>query len=509
MKELEILYKKISKNTNLSFLYKHNKILNHLNLSVHLSRDDREFDIVNYKLLLDLFYKNIYRFDHEQINAKEIYLRTFKESEYLPSIRIIFIICQDILKFAKQILDITSLIIIISFSILFNKKRKSKAKNIKNKKIFSIYYWKKKGLNSETYYYPNIDVNNSSLSYISSFADTKFLSIGLLHSMKYPKLLSPINLISLKGLLLSILQFLHLHLHDLILGIFHKDYYIIKFWFGWKKASEIFYAILNYNTIIELVKTSKNCEFISWYENQVTNRSFSIGVSSILKKYDSSCKLSTFFGTPFSTLSKSQYLPQKEEFSIGFWGEKFYLQDKDSFSEMNFYLTKFENNISLEIVPKSMQRTSLKTIRKTSFKQERAITIFTHDSDWDLVACILSIFNLKNQGCKIPNKLIRKTKLIYIRLHPSLNKNRALENIKKIKEIPSFLKFYFIDIENEAMVESFKQSKYCFFGLSSHINMAINLNCNVVGVQTNHILKNPIKRDLLNSTNLKIFMPWY
>jgi len=160
MKELEILYKKISKNTNLSFLYKHNKILNHLNLSVHLSRDDREFDIVNYKLLLDLFYKNIYRLDHEQINAKEIYLRTFKESEYLPSIRIIFIICQDILKFAKQILDITSLIIIISFSILFNKKRKSKAKNIKNKKIFSIYYWKKKGLNSETYYYPNIELHH-------------------------------------------------------------------------------------------------------------------------------------------------------------------------------------------------------------------------------------------------------------------------------------------------------------------------------------------------------------
>ena len=155
-----------------------------------------------------------------------------------------------------------------------------------------------------------------------------------------------------------------------------------------------------------------------------------------------------------------------------------------------------------------MQRTSLKTIRKTLFKQERAITIFTYDSYWDLVACIISIFNLKNQGCTIPNKMIRKTKLIYIRLHTSLNKNRALENIKKIQEIPSFLKFYFIDNENEAMVESFRLSKYCFFGLSSHINMAINLNCNVVGVQTNHILKNPIKRDLLNSSNLKIFMPW-
>ena len=58
------------------------------------------------------------------------------------------------------------------------------------------------------------------------------------------------------------------------------------------------------------------------------------------------------------------------------------------------------------------------------------------------------------------------------------------------------------------MIKSLKLSRYCFFGLSSHINMAINLNCNVVGVQTNHIFKNPIKKDLLYSSNLKIFMPW-
>ena len=511
MKELEILYKKISKKHKTSYLYINNKILNYLNLSVHLSRDDREFDIVNYKLLLDLFFfKKTNEIVHKKIKIKDIYLRTFKEFEYLPSIKIILILCKDILMFIKQLIDIISLIIIILFSIIFNKLRKTKAKNIKNKRIYSIYYWKKKGSNSNTYYYPNIDNNNSNLSYISSFADTKFLSIGLLNAIRYRKYLSPANLISFKGFFLSIIQFIHLYLNDLILGIFHKDFYLIKFWFGWKKASEIFYAILNYNSIVSLVKISKNCEFISWYENQVTNKSFSIGVSSIVKKYNPSCKLSTFFGTPFSTLTKSQFLPQKEELTIGLWGKKFYLQDKDSFNEMSFYLSKFKNNISLEIVPKYMQRTnSRKNLRKTLIKKERAITIFTHDSYWDLVACIISIFNLKNKGCEIPNKLIKKNKLIYIRLHPSLNKDKALENIKNIKEIPNFLQFYFIDNEKEAMIESFKLSSYCFFGLSSHINMAINLNCNVVGVQTNHILKNPIKRDLLNSTNLKIFTPWY
>ena len=88
--------------------------------------------------------------------------------------------------------------------MIFNKSRKAKSKNIikKNKNFYSIYYWKKKGLNSKNYYYPNIDNNNSNLTYIVSFADTKFISIGLIDSLKYKEYLSPANLISIKGFLL-------------------------------------------------------------------------------------------------------------------------------------------------------------------------------------------------------------------------------------------------------------------------------------------------------------------
>ena len=83
----------------------------------------------------------------------------------------------------------------------------------------------------------------------------------------------------MKGLFLSLVHFIHLFKNDCFLAIFNNDYSFLKFWFGWKKASEIFYSVLNFNTIKEIIKVSKDCEFISWSENQVTNRSFSLAVS--------------------------------------------------------------------------------------------------------------------------------------------------------------------------------------------------------------------------------------
>ena len=41
-----------------------------------------------------------------------------------------------------------------------------------------------------------------------------------------------------------------------------------------EKSAEIFYGILVYNSILKLAKHSQKCEFISWYENQFTNRAF-------------------------------------------------------------------------------------------------------------------------------------------------------------------------------------------------------------------------------------------
>ena len=155
---------------------------------------------------------------------------------------------------------------------------------------------------------------------------------------------------------------------------------------------------------------------------------------------------------------------------------------------MKLYLKKIKSNLPLEIVPESMLRIKPKGMKTQIINySKRSITIFTHDSYWDLIACTLSIFNLRNKACKRPRELIKKSKLINIRLHPSLDKNKALEELKRIKEIPENIQFLFINNKNETIIDTLKSSKYCFFGLSSHINMAINSNCNVFGVITNHI----------------------
>ena len=86
------------------------------------------------------------------------------------------------------------------------------------KKIYSIYYWNKKRNNSATYYYPSLNKTTKDIAFISSFADSKkFIFIGLFKSLKYKTYLSPANIIGMKGLLLSALQFIHLFFNDLFL----------------------------------------------------------------------------------------------------------------------------------------------------------------------------------------------------------------------------------------------------------------------------------------------------
>ena len=125
----------------------------------------------------------------------------------------------------------------------------------------------------------------------------------------------------------------------------------------------------------------------------------------------------------------SQFLPLKEELKIGFWGEKYYLQDKDSLREMYSYLNKNNINIPLEIVPKEMVRTKINhDINFSKLKIARDITIFTHASYWDLIACILSILNEKNRKLFLRNSSL-KNKIIFIRLHPALSQKKLLKKL--------------------------------------------------------------------------------
>ena len=200
-------------------------------------------------------------------------------------------------------------------------------------------------------------------------------------------------------------------------------------------------------------------------------------------------------------------MPNKEEFDFGFWGRKYYLQDNNSLNEMEFYLKKMKIPISLEVVSKDMLRMGIekniinfKTLRKDC-------TIFTHDTYWDLIACLLAIFNPFNDNClKLRNKL--KNKVVFIRLHPSLNKNKALYIIKRIIEIPNIIRFEFIDNKKESIIESMRYSRYNVFGISPYVNIALETNCKVISIDTNHINKSPIRYDFRNASNLFKASPW-
>ena len=215
-------------------------------------------------------------------------------------------IFRDILKFVKQLVDTLLIFIIIFFSSFKNSYKKlflGKVK-LKSKRIYSIYYWKNKGENSDIYYYPNIKNNSENIAFISSFADSNFLFLGLLKSLSHNTYLSAANIMDLKILFISVFQLLHLYFNDLTLVLFNKNCRFIKFWFGWKKCAEIFFSILVYNSIIKLVKDSSDCEFISWHENQFSNRAFSLGVSYASRKFDCLSKLSHMI---FSKESKSNF----------------------------------------------------------------------------------------------------------------------------------------------------------------------------------------------------------
>ena len=104
--------------------------------------------------------------------------------------------------------------------------------------------------------------------------------------------------------------------------------------------------------------------------------------------------------------------------------------------------------------------------------------------------------------------IFEKDFLISIRLHPCLEEGFALKRISSLENIPSNLKLEFIPNSGESIIESIKKSSYCFFGLSTYINLAISLNANVIAVNTNHINKSPINTKFAKTGNYLVSNPW-
>ena len=94
---------------------------------------------------------------------------------------------------------------------------------------------------------------------------------------------------------------------------------------------------------------------------------------------------------------------------------------------MKYYLN--ENNLSLrlKVVPKSMKRFNSLSNKNPKIINSKGITIFTSDTKWDLFSCLISLFNPSNFNKLGSIRLTNKSKIINIRLHPSLDqKNNFL-----------------------------------------------------------------------------------
>ena len=89
---------------------------------------------------------------------------------------------------------------------------------------------------------------------------------------------------------------------------------------------------------------------------------------------------------------------------------------------MKNYLKKKNIPLSLDVLPKSMIRIENFSNNELDFLFSREFTIFTNDSNWDLIACLIALFNKSNLKFLKKNFLNKNFKEINIRLHPSLNK---------------------------------------------------------------------------------------
>ena len=143
----------------------------------------------------------------------------------------------------------TALIIIIAISFLIkNKFKKEEYKYLnKVKEIYTIYFWKNKGINSIEYYYPDFHERKNSLAYATAFHQYKFLFLGLLNANKYKNISTALDFIEPITLTKSFFQLILIYLFDLRIFIYPTFGLIVKYFQSLRYINKRFITILNYN----------------------------------------------------------------------------------------------------------------------------------------------------------------------------------------------------------------------------------------------------------------------
>ena len=429
--------------------------------------------------------------------------KIFLNSKFLISLSL------TIIKFfIKLIYAFLDSIYIISYSLFFiNLKRKKSNFVIKStgkkKKIdlYTFHYWKSKKDKSIYHYYPQAKSRKNNYFYASEFPE--FYSIG--DGLRYSKnnIITCLDLLSNRDLLVSILNLIRSYCFDFF-GKYKKTYGThINNFIKLNYLNRRLLYLLNFHSAKHIINNSDFNSIYVWSENQNDTKLFSIG----LRKYKprkSKTKIISYLGcSSFSSQYHQQFIPVKYELDIGVWGENiFMLPDQTSIDELKSILNnKYKNNnFVYKKIRKEMKRFKLKkTETLSNISSKRDFTFITHGTENEFIQVLKLLFSIDSEIAK----RIRSKKL-YIRLHPSLSLKKMQSFISLLKKDERFkiCNIIFINNKAESFIETLYKTKFCIFGDSSLINIALSLEMNVISLRTSFTYKTPIQSIYLKNKNL-------
>ena len=437
------------------------------------------------------------------------FISTLKFNLKYEHIKIFFLeLCKFIIGFLISLTD-TVLIFFVAIYFLIKNKFESAKYNYLNKvkEIYTIYFWKNKGINSIKYYYPDFDERKNALAYATAISQYKYFFIGFLNTNKYKNICTALDFIDLTKLIKSLLQLIIIYLFDLRIFFNPTFGLVIKYFQSFRYINKTFVTLLNYNASYKILKlNSINCIY-AWFENQSCIKGLLFGWSKYLNYLkNKNLDIYIYYGFLFTKNGLNQNKPTYSELLLSnYLTNNFLFQNNESAKEMKsfFYKNKFNLKFSVvrESLKKYIQGYEDKTLNKKNKKRNFTI-ISNHEFNELSIICYRLINFIRNNPIYNYN---HKT-VLHIRLHPTLDSKKtykrlidfARENNLQLPHIE------FINNEKETLMSSLENTKYAIFGHSPLINLALSYGIKVIAFRTNFLSQLPIYEKYLTSKLIEI-----
>ncbi len=426
---------------------------------------------------------------------------------FLLTIRIF----KTIISFSISILD-SILIIALCFSyICFFKIRKNRKSSLINREIdelYSIHYWYTKKSKSPIHYYPDFNLSQTRLAYVSTFFQYRFICRGLIDALSEKNIITALDFVDIPMLIKSIKAWIDLYLFDFAMLKTVSLGRIVSNIDSFKLLNARLYSVLSYYLSEYILRTFHPKSIYLWGENQLTTKAFSIGLArNSMSPETANLKLYTFFGYPYNRNHFPHLTPSLFELKHHVWASNnFMFLDKYSEDEMRIALDRYHSTINYVSPRNTLNRyisSSLDPKEEKAVCADRRITFFSDSTIHDLT---IMLFRFYSSPLIQDNYFKDINTGFFLRLHPSLNLSSVKKNVKSISEkwglvIP---RFQFVDNMNENVATSIQRSRICVFANSSIVNQAINQGKDVIAVKTSFMYDPPILKDKTRNRSVTI-----